>query len=127
MAEILIKSIDAVHSNPEKDKGCYKRGDIVDVRPDGHPWGREEGLPKFVIVKIPGLDPATVMHLMSMNEDRTDPERPMLLARRLWRVLVDSESLPSSIKNALKNTGQVTVTLAQIRNYVQNKITQGTL
>ena len=33
----------------------YKKGDIVVVFPDGHKWGKEEGPPKFVIVKVPGM------------------------------------------------------------------------
>jgi len=56
MAEFLIKASDNTHSDPIKDaRGCYKKGDIVDVRPDGFRWGREEGPPKFYIVKMPDL------------------------------------------------------------------------
>jgi hypothetical protein len=65
MAEILVKAIDHVHSDPEKDRsGAYKRGMPVLVMPDGHPWGKEEGPPKFTIVKIPGLDPQTIRNKM---------------------------------------------------------------
>jgi hypothetical protein len=65
MAEFLIKVQSYVHADAEKDKrGVYKLGDIVDVRPDAHPWGNEERLPKFVVVKVPGLDPTTVMDKM---------------------------------------------------------------
>src|ERR1043166_9865558 len=52
--ELLIKAVDASHANPVKDQGCYKRGDVVIVMPDGHPWGREEGPPTFLVVKVPG-------------------------------------------------------------------------
>lgn len=35
MALFLIKDRDAVHADPEKDRrGCYKRGDIVEVLDD---------------------------------------------------------------------------------------------
>jgi hypothetical protein len=58
MCEFLVKAIDATHADPVKDlRGCYKRGDIVDVREDGFGWGLEEGPPKFFIVKVPGLKP----------------------------------------------------------------------
>ncbi|HHL39622.1 MAG TPA: hypothetical protein ENJ37_03880 [Deltaproteobacteria bacterium] len=56
MAEFLIKAVDASHPDPAKDRtGCYKRGDVVAVAPDGHRWGRDEALPKFLVVRVPGL------------------------------------------------------------------------
>jgi len=56
MCELLIKAISNTNPDPVKDqRGCYKRGDIVDVQADGFTWGREEGLPRFYIVKIPGI------------------------------------------------------------------------
>ena len=33
----------------------YKKGDIVAVFPDGHKWGRLEGPPKFIIIKVPSM------------------------------------------------------------------------
>ncbi len=72
MAELLIKAIDATHSDPAKDqRGCYKRGDIVLVMPDGHEWGKEERLPKFVVVKISGLSVEAVKkYILSHDEPR---------------------------------------------------------
>jgi len=52
MAEILFKAIDATNPDPDKDRrGCYKKGYPVVVIQDGHTWGTEEALPKFIIVK----------------------------------------------------------------------------
>lgn len=116
MAELLIKAIDATHSDPVKDKaGCYKRGDIVDVRPDGFEWGREEGLPTFVKVKIPGLAVSTIKQFM--ESEMGDLETTV--RRRKWNVLVDN--IPVQIKQTLQTTGEVTVTLTQVRNYIKNK------
>jgi hypothetical protein len=43
MAELLVKAISNSHIDPTKDqRGCYKRGDVVVVMPDGHQWGKEE-------------------------------------------------------------------------------------
>ena len=54
MAEILFKAIDATNPDPDKDRrGCYKKGYPVVVMQDGHTWGTEEALPKFIIVKCP--------------------------------------------------------------------------
>lgn len=56
MAEFLIKAIDA--TNPDKDKdirGCYKRGDVVQVYPDGTCTEELSPYSKMFIVKVPGM------------------------------------------------------------------------
>lgn len=123
MAEFLIKAIDTAHSDPEKDKrGCYKRGDFVVVMPNGHEWGKEEGLPKFVVVKIPGLSVEAAKKYIQSEEGEPDADgnRP-ILRRRLFRILIDDA--PSTIKQQLMDTGEVTVTWEQVRNFVKNKLT----
>jgi hypothetical protein len=125
MAELLIKARNAQHADPDIDRqGCYKRGDIVVVMPDGHEWGAKEGLPNFVKIKIPGLDHETVRELIDeQREDDAgtllfdDDGQPILFRRRRWRLLVDS--IPTTIRNQLRDFGEVTVTRAQIRNYVK--------
>jgi hypothetical protein len=112
MAEFLIKAINAVHIDPVKDKqGCYKRGDIVDVRPDGWPWGKEEGLPRFYIVKITGLSVDIAKKYMGTDNS----------IRRIWKVRADD--VPTAIKNQLLSKGIVTVTWTQVKGYVRNKLT----
>jgi hypothetical protein len=51
MAEILVRAIDGTCPDP-----CVNphRGDPVAVKPDGHTWGLCEGLPEYVVIKIPG-------------------------------------------------------------------------
>jgi hypothetical protein len=51
MAEFLVRAVDSGGSGA----GQYLKGDIVEVRADGSPYGNAEGLPGFIIVKIPGL------------------------------------------------------------------------
>lgn len=56
MAEILIRAGSVAHADPTTDRaGCYKHGDVVLAKPDGHEWGRLEGPPTFVVVKVPGV------------------------------------------------------------------------
>lgn len=125
MAEILIKARNATHPDPEVDRrGCYKRGDPVVVHEDGHVWGAKEGLPNFVVVKIPGVAASKVRALMeSQTEDdagtplQDENGAPRAFRRRRWRVLVDN--IPSAIRNQLLTTGSVTVTPTQVRNYVR--------
>jgi len=51
--ELLVKAVDATHPDKVKDiRGCWKRGDVVDIRPAGFKWGSEEGPPKFQIVTM---------------------------------------------------------------------------
>lgn len=126
MAELLIKVISAVNPDPIKDqRGCYKRGDIVDVRPDNFEWGKEEGLPTFVKVKILGLAVSTVKQFMESEVgDGFVIPLETVVRRRKWNVLVDN--VPAQIKQTLLTTGEVTVTLTQVRNYIKNKQLGGT-
>ena len=82
MAEFLIKAISVSNPDPSIDAGCYKIGDIVDVRPDNWPWGNEEGLPRFYIVKIPGLNHETISELIESHTEG-DNRIPKMLKRRL--------------------------------------------
>ena len=38
-------------------------GDIVVIKPDGWVWGKEEKLPRFIVIKAPGVDYDSVKHL----------------------------------------------------------------
>lgn len=125
MAEILICARNVTHADPEKDRrGCWKRGYPVCVQPDGHQWGTKETLPRFVVVKIPGVSVAQVERVIdAQTEDDSgveqvdDEGRLKTFRRRRWRVLVDN--IPAAIRNELLTTGSVTVTPTQIRNYVR--------
>lgn len=125
MAEILIFAGNNTHPNPEKDRrGCWKRGMPVCVKPDGHTWGREETLPKFVIVKIPGVPVAKAeafLETQFVNDSGVAnlgaDGRPTTYRRRAWEVAWNS--LPAGIRNTLQTTGVITVSVAQIRNYLR--------
>lgn len=121
MAEFLVKARDAVHSDSTKDvRGSYKRGDIVVVMPDGHRWGVLEGLPNFVVVKIVGLDHERAQQFIE-SESELDSGRQVTTRRRRWNIRWND--LPLGVRNSLRDTGEVSVTWAQVRNFVQNKTT----
>jgi len=122
MAELLIKAINHTHSDPIKDRrGAYKRGMVVGVQADGHQWGAKEALPRFVIVKIPGVPNSKVKSLLSpQTEDDNGTLGVANLAvfrRRRWRL--NWNNLPPSIKQKLRDDGEITTTKAQIRNYLK--------
>jgi hypothetical protein len=68
--EILVKAVSNTHSDPEKDRrGCYKKGYPVVIMPDGHTWGTEECLPRFVVVKCPQVTVPEAMHYINHWRD----------------------------------------------------------
>jgi len=121
MAEFLIMAVDKTHSDPIKDKrGCYKRGDIVQVYEDGE--CKEPPAPdsKFVIVKITGLSKATAEQYAKQDESIVDGKTG-INTRRLYHL--DFSLLPKTIIDTLKTDRQITVTLSQVKNYIKNKTT----
>lgn len=110
-------------SNPKET--AYKAGDIVEVRPDGCNWGSKEGLPSFYRVQITDLpyDEKYNRILQRMDESYvgTWPNgEPRYQLNRIRLNKLDFESLPTVIKNRLKNTGMLQVTKAQVVNYFKN-------
>jgi len=56
MCELLIRNRDNINPDVDKDRMSYKRGDIVEGRPDGANYGKNElDESRFRIVKIPGV------------------------------------------------------------------------
>lgn len=56
MAEALVMAnSDYTHPDPDIDRrGVHKRGDIIIIKPDGHPWGGAElDTNKFFIISVP--------------------------------------------------------------------------
>ncbi len=65
MAEILVKAVDATNPDATLDRqGCYKRGDPVLVKDDGHTWGALETLPTFVRINVSDATAAEVEQYM---------------------------------------------------------------
>jgi hypothetical protein len=126
MAILLIKAVNATHADPTKDlRGCYKRGDIVGVAPDDWTFGALEVLPpaqggKFVRVQISDVTRQQVINWIRNNwqveADGGDGTR-----RRVVRITVDS--MPNNVRNQLNTTGFYSNTWANVRSFVQNKVT----
>lgn len=121
MCEILVAARNL-------DSG-YRRGDPITVQRNGHPWGREEGLPNFVVVKIPGLSVERAKEFVDPGfwepAEFGDPEfnAPDVEDRRVKRhrrkVRIFWQEAPAAILQELATTGEVTVTVNQVRNYVR--------
>lgn len=53
MADLLIKATDTVDLDPVSDAtSCFKRGDVVAIKPTGWHWGVAEGPPTFTVVTL---------------------------------------------------------------------------
>lgn len=134
MAELLIKAIDAVHADSIKDaRGCYKRGDVVVVQPDGFAgWGVRETLPPaqggvFFIVKVPGVDPDLVRDkLEEMERSEFVLEGPgrggVPTKRRTYGF--DLSTLSAGTLQTIDQTGVLTLTIAAARSRFIHKVTR---
>jgi hypothetical protein len=116
MAEFLVLTFDTHNPDPTLDLMAYKLGHIIDIKPDGHIWGSSEKLPKFWIVKVTGLSVTDAQDYISLLLDLTDIAHPRPLGIRKWKL--DYNLLPANAKNALNNTGIITVTKAVVLNYL---------
>lgn len=83
MAELLI----CWHT-----RGVFKKGDVVTVKPDGHPWGSdEENSDLFRIVKLPGVPEDELVEAVKpwvvhdILADPDAPSNPKLVAMREWQ------------------------------------------
>ncbi len=121
MAEFLIKAVDASHPDSAKDaRGCYKRGDIVEVYEDGICTRQPAAGSKMVIVKVPGFSKEQAMKYMEPHIE-IQGDVTVTMRRRRFRLRVDD--LPSGIKQTLKDDGWITVSVAQAKSFIRNKIT----
>jgi len=113
MAELLLHK--AGRGDPG-DSFDYQPGDVVHIAADGHVWGRRELGPdtSFLVLKLPGVDPASLRFLLGDAADHTDPERPAPLAKR--RVGLSLSTLPATIRDqlALDEAGRITTSAGSI-------------
>ena len=81
-AELLVKAEDAWGDDPSRSR----KGDIIVVRPDGWKWGKEECLPRFIVIKVPNVKAEDLKYLEQPLMDNKDPENPVTLKRRQYSV-----------------------------------------
>jgi hypothetical protein len=134
MAELLVMAVTRTHADPVKDaRGCYKRGDVVLVMENGHPWGTSElKAPvdggQFVVIKITDVTKDQVLNWI-FNHWTCRLEDPQVsggttLARR--RIRIDVNLVPPAVLQTLNQTGEFTTTWTAIRQFVHDKQTDTT-
>lgn len=97
MAELLIKALEPWNNDHDpikmseddlkKFKRRLRKGDIIVVRPDGWPWGKEECLPNFVVVKTPESYEGAKKYEQNLT-DISIQENPIPLKSRKYHLTV---------------------------------------
>jgi hypothetical protein len=124
MAELLVRATNTDLGGGVKEaRRSYRRGDIVEVRPDGAAHGRNElsnpdnGRALFVL-KIPDV---TVQQCLKFMRTWEDDLTFVQQAKRRFRVVLDE--VPLNIRNTIRDNGFVTLNWAQIRGFIEDKQT----
>lgn len=133
MCELLIKATDYTHPDPDVDlRGSYKRGYIVEVRPDNCEYGTSEVLPKFCVIKLPTIEVERALKYMQPETVEGTIEGMVIevpFRRRRWQIRWDD--LPQEMRDKLTTDGVITVkfptyhgkydyTWQEIRNYFRD-------
>lgn len=102
MAEIIVRVVDKVNRDFYLNCRALKRGDVIEVVPDGWPWGvLDQKNPDWRIFKFPGVPVDDLLAFLAPEID-TDPKQPSkTLQPRKFKFDVDSPSLPETFKAAL--------------------------
>jgi hypothetical protein len=93
MAQFLIKALEPWNNDsPTAPEERSRLGDIIVVRPDGHVWGNEECLPRFIVVKITNMTYDDAKHLEEslllddgLEEDGVTIKKKLAKVRK-WQV-----------------------------------------
>jgi len=115
MAELLVKAQEPWNNDIDTSKmrkneltqfnARSRKGDIIVIRPDGWKWGREECLPRFIVVKAPGLDIKDAVKFESaVYEESIDEDgnpKFKLLKRRKYAF--DSFLLNSALRDSINS------------------------
>lgn len=129
MCWLVVLASDNTHIDPEKDKKCSKKGDIVSIHEQctEPPAARS----KFVLIEIPDLSVEEArLYLSRWSEERPiHPRDPFPIPetdkvhRRLFKV--DLNGLPRGFKSKLKATKMASWDkgIKRFENYIINKRT----
>lgn len=146
MCELLVRARHTLTGNSEKDKGVWRRGDIIRVESDGYQWGNKERKANWIaagndgatwhkntfLVKIPVVSKAKLATLLEHEENTSYIPGPMglelvttFIRRRIRHLAVDAT--PSAIKATIGSDYEITVTPLQIKNFLRDKDTAAVL
>ena len=116
MAEMAVRVVDKINNvSTTDDLQCLKRGHIVDIKPDGHPWSAAElSGAEWRIVYMPGVPVEQVDWMRQGPDDLTLGRRNTKMDVTTWA----SNSYPSCTVLGLV---QMSVP-AQVRSYLLRRL-----
>jgi hypothetical protein len=114
---LLVKDSDATHSDPVIDqRGCYKRGDVVQVFAGDTPC------------QIPPAPPFWGLLVVGIPKGKAEKYEQMgytdqvLDRRRLFGVVYDT--LPTAVKTSLTTTRYAVVQWSSLHGAMRNKVSE---
>ena len=110
MEDMTPQEINALPEKMVKARNARVQiGDIVVVRPDGWIWGNEENLPRYFVIKAPGVPVEDVEHLMYplMDDAIPDGTKHVMLKRKKYQI-------PQGWMNTHQGLDVITLTQAEI-------------
>ena len=92
MAELLIRVVDKHNAeDPYLDAQCLKRGDVVVVCEDGHPWSETElTTPEWRVVRVPGVSVVQSEAFIGPEIEDNPAQPSRMLRRRAFKFDLDS-------------------------------------
>jgi hypothetical protein len=120
---LLVKDSDATNPDPVKDqRGCYKRGDVVEVltpnKHDGNLVANPIAAPWWLL-RVVGIPKAVAEKYQGVGFDGETPNR-----RRLYGIVY--ANLPAAIQTALTNQRYAAIPWGVLRLAMRNKVTLAT-
>jgi hypothetical protein len=127
MAELLIRVVDKINSDPLKDCKLLKRGDVVAWKPDFSTWASQEvANPDWRIIRVNNLTVAECDNYLA-PEPAVDPLHPSRMLRKRG-VFLDLSLLTAgeiaaiaSRSATMQNPIDAQVSLARVRALVTVK------
>ena len=107
MCEFLIMAKNSFNVDLQKDKFAYKIGHIISIQPDGHIWGKLECLPRFWIIKVPGMKVEEAKHLTSNKCGILDTYNVNPISIRKWKF--DVNTLQSIDNEIIDTVGIISI------------------
>lgn len=123
--DVLVTRNSAPDNPAHDDAGKWARWLPVDVREVGHVTAHERTVFYVLTITDPSLTVAQVKsRLLDRDMDDSNPDEdgtgtPRYV--RAWKFLVSN--LPAGVRNQILTTGAYSTTLANIRNFIQQRRT----
>jgi hypothetical protein len=94
MCELLVRVIDKIGTTKDDDALLTKRGDVIDLRPDGWNWGTGELLnPDWRILRVPGVPVDQATSIVASDPPDAPEENATVKRPNAYRMNLESPVL----------------------------------